>query len=413
MSSVIRQKIVMTGDILSGKKIILGVSGGIAAYKSCLIIRSLIKRGAEVRVIMTPSAVEFITPLTLSTLSGNEVIINIFPETQKNGVNVRTWHIEYAIWADLMIIAPATINTVAKLVNGFADNALTTVASALRGPMVVAPAADMDMYNNPVTQSNLRKLREISGAYIVEGEKGELASGLSGMGRMADPEKIIDAAELVLSGFKEDLKGRKILVTAGPTYEDIDPVRYIGNRSSGKMGYQIAKAAFLRGAEVTLISGPSAEKAYPEIKLIKVRSAFDMKNAVEKHLIDNDTLIMSAAVADYRPEKQSETKIKKEDSLSSISLQKTDDILSCIKKENKTIVGFALETDNELKNAELKLKSKNLDIIVLNSLKDKQAGFEYDTNKVSIIRRTGQRKEYALASKFNIANNILSEIVNP
>lgn len=403
----------MTGDILSGKKIILGVSGGIAAYKSCLIIRSLIKRGAEVRVIMTPSAVEFITPLTLSTLSGNEVIINIFPETQKNGVNVRTWHIEYAIWADLMIIAPATINTVAKLVNGFADNALTTVASALRGPMVVAPAADMDMYNNPVTQSNLRKLREISGAYIVEGEKGELASGLSGMGRMADPEKIIDAAELVLSGFKEDLKGRKILVTAGPTYEDIDPVRYIGNRSSGKMGYQIAKAAFLRGAEVTLISGPSAEKAYPEIKLIKVRSAFDMKNAVEKHLIDNDTLIMSAAVADYRPEKQSETKIKKEDSLSSISLQKTDDILSCIKKENKTIVGFALETDNELKNAELKLKSKNLDIIVLNSLKDKQAGFEYDTNKVSIIRRTGQRKEYALASKFNIANNILSEIVNP
>lgn len=403
----------MTGDILSGKKIILGVSGGIAAYKSCLIIRSLIKRGAEVRVIMTPSAVEFITPLTLSTLSGNEVIINIFPETQKNGVNVRTWHIEYAIWADLMIIAPATINTVAKLVNGFADNALTTVASALRGPMVVAPAADMDMYNNPVTQSNLRKLREISGAYIVEGEIGELASGLSGMGRMADPEKIIDAAELVLSGFKEDLKGRKILVTAGPTYEDIDPVRYIGNRSSGKMGYQIAKAAFLRGAEVTLISGPSAEKAYPEIKLIKVRSAFDMKNAVEKHLIDNDTLIMSAAVADYRPEKQSETKIKKEDSLSSISLQKTDDILSCIKKENKTIVGFALETDNELKNAELKLKSKNLDIIVLNSLKDKQAGFEYDTNKVSIIRRTGQRKEYALASKFNIANNILSEIVNP
>lgn len=403
----------MTGDILSGKKIILGVSGGIAAYKSCLIIRSLIKRGAEVRVIMTPSAVEFITPLTLSTLSGNEVIINIFPETQKNGVNVRTWHIEYAIWADLMIIAPATINTVAKLVNGFADNALTTVASALRGPMVVAPAADMDMYNNPVTQSNLRKLREISGAYIVEGEIGELASGLSGMGRMADPEKIIDAAELVLSGFKEDLKGRKILVTAGPTYEDIDPVRYIGNRSSGKMGYQIAKAAFLRGAEVTLISGPSAEKAYPEIKLIKVRSAFDMKNAVEKHLIDNDTLIMSAAVADYRPEKQSETKIKKEDSLSSISLQKTDDILSCIKKDNKTIVGFALETDNELKNAELKLKSKNLDIIVLNSLKDKQAGFEYDTNKVSIIRRTGQRKEYALASKFNIANNILSEIVNP
>ncbi|MDP4174329.1 MAG: bifunctional phosphopantothenoylcysteine decarboxylase/phosphopantothenate--cysteine ligase CoaBC [Bacteroidota bacterium] len=400
----------MKGDTLSGKKVILGVSGGIAAYKACLIVRNLVKRGAEVRVIMTPSALEFITPLTLSTLSGNEVIVNIFPETQKNGVNLKTWHIEYATWADLMIIAPATINTIAKISNGFADNALTTVASALRCPLLIAPAADMDMYNNPVNRENLRKLKELLGATIVSGEEGFLASGLSGMGRMADPEKIIDMAELCLSGFKQDLLGRKILVTAGPTFEDIDPVRFIGNRSSGKMGFQIAKAAYLRGAEVTLISGPSSEKAYPEIKLIKVRSASQMKLAVEENLISNDTLIMSAAVADYRPHNVSVKKIKKEDSLSSISLVKTDDILSCLDKVGKTIVGFALETDEELKNAQDKLKRKNLDMIVLNSLNDKNAGFEFDTNKITVIKNTGERKDYPLHSKFITANNILTEL---
>lgn len=400
----------MKGDTLSGKKVILGVSGGIAAYKACLIVRNLVKRGAEVRVIMTPSALEFITPLTLSTLSGNEVIVNIFPETQKNGVNLKTWHIEYAIWADLMIIAPATINTIAKISNGFADNALSTVASALRCPLLVAPAADMDMYNNPVNRENLRKLKELLGATIVGGEEGFLASGLSGMGRMADPEKIIDMAELCLAGFKQDLLGRKILVTAGPTFEDIDPVRFIGNRSSGKMGFQIAKAAYLRGAEVTLISGPSSEKAYPEINLIKVRSASQMKLAVEENLVSNDTLIMSAAVADYRPDNVSMKKIKKEDSLSSINLVKTDDILSCLSKAGKTIVGFALETDEELKNAQDKLKRKNLDMIVLNSLNDKNAGFEFDTNKITVIKNTGERKDYPLHSKFITANNILTEL---
>jgi phosphopantothenoylcysteine decarboxylase/phosphopantothenate--cysteine ligase len=400
----------MKGDTLSGKKIILGVSGGIAAYKACLIVRNLVKRGAEVRVIMTPSALEFITPLTLSTLSGNEVIVNIFPETQKNGVSLKTWHIEYALWADLMIIAPATINTIAKISNGFADNALTTVASALRCPLLVAPAADMDMYNNPVNRENLRKLKELLDAIIVNGEEGFLASGLSGMGRMADPDKIIDMAELSLAGFKQDLLGRKILVTAGPTFEDIDPVRFIGNRSSGKMGFQIAKAAYLRGAEVTLISGPSSEEAYPEIKLINVRNASQMKLAVEENLVSNDTLIMSAAVADYRPDNVSIKKIKKEDSLSSISLVKTDDILSCLDKSGKTIVGFALETDEELKNAQDKLKRKNLDMIVLNSLNDKNAGFEFDTNKITVIKNTGERKDYPLHSKFITANNILTEL---
>jgi phosphopantothenoylcysteine decarboxylase/phosphopantothenate--cysteine ligase len=314
-------------DTFTGKKIILGVTGGIAAYKSCLLIRELVKRGAEVRVIMTPSALQFVAPLTLSTLSGNEVIVNIFPASQKDGVNLKTWHIEYAMWADLMIIAPATTNTIAKIVNGFSDNALTTVVAALRCPLLVAPAADMDMYNNKVTRSNFEKLSGLLGAFIIEAERGELASGLSGVGRMADITKISEAAELILSGFSRDLTGKKLLVTAGPTFEDIDPVRFIGNRSSGKMGYQIAKAAFLRGAEVTLISGPVNLPVYPEINLIKVRSASEMKKEVDTYLDNNDVLIMSAAVADYQPENYTPNKIKKEDEISSINLKKTADIL--------------------------------------------------------------------------------------
>ncbi|MCU7519735.1 MAG: bifunctional phosphopantothenoylcysteine decarboxylase/phosphopantothenate--cysteine ligase CoaBC [Ignavibacteria bacterium] len=395
-------------SILSGKKVILGVTGGIAAYKSCLLARQLVKRGAEVRVIMTPSALEFITPLTFSTLTGNEVIVNVFPDTQKNGVSLRTWHIEYALWADLMIIAPATINTVAKIVHGFADNALTTVAAALRCPLIAAPAADVDMYNNKINQENLKKLKDL--AYIVEPEEGFLASGLSGKGRMAEPEKVVDAAELVLAGFSRDLEGKRLLVTAGPTYEDIDPVRFIGNRSSGKMGFQIAKAASLRGAEVTLISGPSSEAAYPGIRCLKVRSASEMKKAVDENLTLNDILVMAAAVADYRPLNVAVNKIKKEESLKSIDLTKTDDILGSLEKGDKKIVGFALETDDEFKNAKNKLTKKNLDMIVLNSLKDKSAGFEFDTNKVTIITKEGKVKEYPLLSKFLTANYILSEI---
>ncbi len=406
----------MIPDPLKGKKIILGVTGGIAAYKSAQLIRSFVSRGAEVRVVMTPSAVEFIAPLTLSTLSRNPVVVNIFPASQKDGVDLQTWHIEYALWADITVIAPATVNTIAKIVHGFADNALTSVVMALRCPLLVAPAADVDMYMNPFTQRNIEELRN-HGAFVVEPETGFLASGLSGPGRMADTEKIIDAAELVLSGYKKDLSGKKILVTAGPTLEDIDPVRFIGNRSSGKMGYEIAKAAFLRGADVTLIAGPTAEKSYPEIKLIKIRSASQMKKEVEKNFKTSDALIMSAAVADYRPAKYSKSKIKKEQNLKSIALSKTDDILASLKKDGKIVVGFALETENEINNAEKKLKSKNLDMIVLNSLKDSGAAFENDTNKITILHtkgntRAGQikQKQFPLLNKFQTANNILSEL---
>jgi len=400
----------MINDNLAGKKIILGVTGGIAAYKSCLIIRSLVNSGAEVRVIMTPSALEFITPLTLSTLSGNPVIVNIFPEDQSNGVDMKTWHIEYAMWADLMIIAPCTTNTIAKLVNGFCDNALTTVVSALRCPLIVAPAADMDMYSNKIARSNFKKLESEVGAYIVEAEKGSLASGLSGIGRMADVNKIIDSAGMILSGCKKDLVGKNILVTAGPTYEDIDPVRFLGNRSSGKMGYSIAKAAYLRGANVTLISGPSSEVEYQEIKKISVRSANDMLKAVKANINDNDVLIMSAAVADFTPEKKAATKIKKEDNIEIIKLNKTVDILSSVKKDKIKVVGFALETDNEIKNAEKKLKEKNIDMIVLNSVNEENPAFETDLNIITVIKKSGKRKAYPKASKFTVANFILDEV---
>ncbi len=400
----------MKKDILSGKKILLGVTGCIAAYKSVYLVRDLVKRGAEVRVIMTPSATEFITPLTLSALSGNEVIVNLFPKSKNETTSINTWHIDYALWADVMIIAPATVNSAAKIAHGFADNALTTLVLALRCPLIIAPAADVDMYENKITQKNLQTLKE-AGYFIVDAEEGDLASGLKGKGRLAENDKIVDSIELILSGNKKDLPGKKILVTAGPTYEDIDPVRYLGNRSSGKMGFEIAKSAFLRGAEVTLISGPTKEIAYPEIKTINVRTAKEMKIAVEKNLKDNEVLIMSAAVADFKPAKVAAKKLKKEDNPETIKLSRTDDILSSIKKDNKIIVGFALETDNELSNAKKKLKSKNLDMIVLNSLKDKNSGFEVDTNKIKILHKSGKKNELPLMSKFQAANKILSEIV--
>lgn len=401
----------MTLDSFSGKKIILGVTGGIAAYKSCYLLRELIKRKAEVRVVMTPSAVEFVSPLTFSSLSNNEVIVNTFPASQKDGTNVSTWHIDYALWADLMIIAPATVNTIAKIANGFADNALTTLVNALRTPLLVAPAADVDMYVNKFTQENISKL-ESNGVFIVKAESGELASGLSGYGRMAEVNKIIDAAEIILTDIKQDFIGKKVLISAGPTFEDIDPVRFIGNRSSGKMGYSLAKASFLRGAEVTLISGPTAEIAYPEIKLIKIRSAVEMKKEVEKELRKNDILIMAAAVADFKPLSVKSKKIKKTDHFSELKLTKTDDILASLKKTDKIVVGFALETDNGKRNAAKKLKEKNLDMIVLNSVSDKKSTFEFDTNKITVLHKNGKQKSYPLLTKFQAANKILSEILN-
>ena len=400
----------MVPDVFNNKKIIVGITGGIAAYKSCLLIRQLVSRGAEVKVIMTPSALEFITPLTLSTLSNNDVIVNTFPPSQKDGTKLSTWHIDYGMWADLMIIAPATINTIAKIGFGFADNALTTVVSALRAPLLIAPAADMDMYNNPANIKNIYTLKE-RGAFIVEAEEGFLASGLSGPGRMADVDKIVDAAELIISGGKKDLTEKNILITAGPTFEDIDPVRFIGNRSSGKMGYAIAKAAYLRGANVTLVSGPVALKGYPEIKTIHIRSAEEMHKAVTMELNGKDALIMPAAVADYKPAEFSQQKIKKEDGKKSIELEKTIDILASITNSKTKIVGFALETENEISNAEKKLRSKKMDLIVLNSLQEKGAGFEVDSNKVTIMNAAGNKINFPLATKFQTANIILNELV--
>ena len=397
----------MTKDKLAGKKILLGVTGCIAAYKSCLIIRELVKRGAEVKVVLTPSATEFITPLTLATLSHNEVVVNTFPPGQKAGTKLSTWHIDYALWADLMLIAPATINTIAKISYGFADNALTTLVTALRSPLIIAPAADVDMFNNPINKENLTKLENL-GHYIIYPESGELASGLSGEGRLADLNKIIYAVELILSGYSKDFTGKKILVSAGPTYEDIDPVRFIGNRSSGKMGFAIAKAAYLRGADVTLVSGPSSQSIYPEIKMIKVRSASEMEKAVKKEMDKNNLLIMSAAVSDFRPVKAASNKIKKEKGMMDLKLEINPDILSSIKTKKAKVIGFALETQNELSNAKKKLKEKHLNMIVINS-PGKETGFEVDTNKVTIIKQDGKTIKMPLLSKFQAANKILTE----
>lgn len=401
----------MLSETLKGKKILLGVTGCIAAYKSAFLIRELKNIGARVKVVMTPSAVQFISPLTLSALSQNKVIVNMFPDSQSSGTDMNTWHIDYALWADLMIIAPATINTIAKISAGFADNALTTLVTALRCPLIITPAADMDMYNNPITRQNITHLESL-GYYILPAEEGELASGLKGMGRLPELEKIIDSVSLVLSGVRKDLAGQKILITAGPTYEDIDPVRFIGNRSSGKMGVAIAKAAWLRGADVTLIAGPNSQSVYPEIKLVGIRSASEMKKAVDSELKSNDILIMSAAVADFKPAKTSDKKIKKETDLTFLKFSPTEDILTSLKKENKFVVGFALETDNELKNAKKKLADKKLDMIVLNSLNDKKSGFEFDTNKITILSKSGKTEKLPLMSKFSAANKILSEIIN-
>ena len=399
----------MTKDSLSGKKILLGVTGCIAAYKSCLIIRELVKRGAKVKVVMTPSATEFITPLTLATLSQNEVTVNTFPSSQREGTKLSTWHIDYALWADLMLIAPATINTVAKISYGFADNALTTLVTALRSPLIVAPAADVDMYSNPINKENLEKLERL-GHFVIYPETGELASGLSGEGRLADITKILDSVDLILSGSSKDMMGKKILVTAGPTYEDIDPVRFLGNRSSGKMGFAIAKAAYLRGADVTLISGPSSQTIYPEIKRINVRTAVEMEKATSKEINKNNLLIMSAAVSDFRPLKVAQNKLKKNKSATDFKLEMNVDILSSLKSGKSKIIGFALETQNEMANAKKKLKEKNLDMIVLNS-PGKDSGFEVDTNKVTIIKQDGKQIKLPLLSKFQVANKILNEVI--
>lgn len=387
---------------LNGKHIIVGITGGIAAYKTATLVRLLKKAGAEVQVIMTPAAKEFITPLTLSTLSRNPVISEFF--TANTGV----WnsHVDLALWADAMIIAPATASTMAKMANGVADNMLVTSYLSSRSQVFIAPAMDLDMMAHPTTVENIGKLKSY-GNIIIEPEKGELASGLEGKGRMAEPETILDIVEHWFS-HRGILEGKKIMITAGPTYENIDPVRFIGNYSSGKMGYALAEAAAAMGAAVTLVSGPVSIKCKnPHIDIIHVVNGRDMADICEKIFPHTDIAVMAAAVSDYRPECPSESKIKREQQDTfELRLVKNPDIaasLGKIKRENQKLIGFALETDNEKINALGKMARKNLDAIILNSLNDQGAGFGVDTNKVSIFFRNGKEADFDLMDKTHLA----------
>lgn len=394
-------------SVLRGRRIVLGVTGSIAAYKSCMIVRLLVKAGAEVQVVMTPAAKEFVSPLTFSTLTKKAVVSEFFD--RRDG----SWHSHVALglWADAMLVAPATASTIAKFANGVADNMLTTTYLSMRCPVFLAPAMDVDMYNHPATQANLHTLAKY-GNHIIAPRAGELASGLDGKGRMEEPERIVDA---LVSYFSKsmDLAGRKILVTAGPTYEKIDPVRFIGNYSSGKMGYSLAEECATRGAEVVLVSGPVAiSLENPNIRIVHVESAEEMFNIATKEFADCDDAILCAAVADFTPCSTADSKIKRGNDGMTIELKPTKDIaasLGRLKKPGQHIVGFALETDNERANALQKLEKKNLDFIVLNSLKDKGAGFAVDTNKVSIISRTST-KDFPLKSKKAVASDIIDEL---
>lgn len=397
---------------LKGKKILLGITGGIAAYKMCSFVRLLVKAGAEVKVIMTPSATKLVSPLTLSVLSNNEVIINMFPESMDSEtvetVSAGTWHINYGLWADVFIIAPATANSIAKISYGISDNFLLSTVLACRCPVFIAPTMDVDMYNKPVTQENIAKLKT-RGYKIIEPVYGELASGLFGMGKMAEPEDMLEEINKFFLK-KKDLEGKNFLITAGPTLEPIDAVRYISNYSSGKMGFEIARAANERGANVTLISGPSNLTENFGIKRINVTTSEEMLNAVKSNLKGKNVVIMSAAVADFRPVKVQSGKIKKDikEKTFNISFEKTSDILKYlgINKKKFFLIGFALETDSGIENAKRKLNEKNLDLIVLNDLKDEGAGFTVDTNVVTLIDKKKSVKLPKM-SKYDVGNAIL------
>lgn len=395
--------------MLGGKKILLGVCGSIAAYKSAYLVRLLVKAGAEVQVLMTKAATEFVTPLTLSTVSKREVLMEFHEGEGKLWNN----HIELGLWADVMVIAPASANTMAKCSQGICDNLLTATYLSARCPVYWAPAMDLDMYQHPSTQENLRRFKEF-GDQVVDARFGELASGLVGTGRMAEPEEIL---EILKEHFSADraLKGKRALVTAGPTYEEIDPVRYIGNRSSGKMGFALAEELAGLGAAVTLVSGPtSLALKDPGIEIINVRTARAMFDAVAKVYPDCQIAIFAAAVADFTPQHKSSTKIKKGQDQQQINLKPTKDIaleMGKIKQDNQVNLGFALETDNEEKNAREKLVKKNLDYIVLNSLNDTGAGFAHDTNKITIIDRDNNLTKFELKSKKDVARDIVNHIV--
>ena len=389
-------------------KVILAISGSIAAYKSAFLTRLLVKNGAEVQVLMTDSARQFITPLTLSTLSKRPVLSEIISENAWNN------HVELGLWADAFVVAPATATTLSKMASGNADNIVTATYLSARCPVFVAPAMDLDMWTHGATRRNLDLLRG-DGCHIIPVGHGELASGLVGDGRMAEPEDILSFLNAFFTQ-KKDLLGKKILVTAGPTYEALDPVRFIGNRSSGKMGYAIAEELAERGSEVILISGPTKlTTKHPSVKCYKVESAQQMFERTTAEFPKCDAAILAAAVADYRPKEVSDVKIKKKDSEMSLELEKTPDIaahLGTIKQPHQRTIGFALETNNEFENAVSKLKRKNFDFIVLNSMRDKGAGFNSDTNKISIIFDETTFKTYDLKNKDDVAQDIVNNLVS-
>lgn len=402
--------------MLKGKKIVLGITGSIAAYKSCYIIRELVKAGAEVQVVITPAGKEFITPITLSALTQKPVISEFF--SQRDG----TWHshVKLGLWADAMLIAPCTASTLGKMANGIADNMLITTYLSMKAPVFIAPAMDLDMYQHPTTQQNMERLQSF-GNHIIEPQSGFLASGLEGKGRMEEPQQIVKYLDEKLSAETpdEDLKGVSILITAGPTYEKIDPVRFIGNYSSGKMGFALAEECARRGAEVTLIAGPvnislhSQQSSESPIKRIDVESCEEMYQAATQHFPNMDAAILCAAVADFRPETTATQKIKREGDDLIIRLKPTHDIAAALgqmKRSNQLLVGFALETNNEEANAQKKLQKKNLDFIVLNSLQNRGTCFQSDENQISIIAQDGQR-DYDKKSKKEVAVDIIDELV--
>ena len=405
-------------DSLQGKKIVLGITGSIAAYKSCLIIRQLIKKGAEVQVVITPAGKEFITPITLSALTSKPVISEFF--AQRDG----TWHshVDLGLWADVMLIAPATASTIGKMANGVADNMLITTYLSMKAPVFIAPAMDLDMYAHPSTQQNLKTLQSY-GNHIIEPGTGFLASKLEGKGRMEEPENIVACLEQFFSQQncakentqQDSMKGKKVLITAGPTYEKIDPVRFIGNYSSGKMGFALANECARRGAQVELVCGPVSvlmQTKFPNIHRIDVESAQEMFVACKELYPSMDSAILCAAVADFAPETTAEQKIKRTGGDMIIRLKPNPDIaasLGQMKKQGQTLVGFALETNDEESNAQAKLKKKNFDFIVLNSLKDEGAGFRTDTNKITIIT-AANKKDYPLKTKEEVAKDIVDEL---
>ena len=389
---------------MKGKRILLGITGSIAAYKAAYLIRCLVKQGAEVKVVMTPLAKEFISPLTLATLAKNPILVDFFDPTNGNWNS----HVKLGLWADAYIIAPATANTIGKMVNGIADNLLLTTYLSAKMPVFVAPAMDLDMYQHPSTQRNLQQLRA-AGVHIIEPTSGELASGLEGKGRMEEPEKITEYLQSFFAQNKS-LSGKKVLITAGPTYQKIDPVRFIGNYSSGKMGFAIANACAERGAEVTLLAGPVNQTiSHPNIRRVDVESAQEMYEKTIDIFPAMNSAILCAAVADYTPKNPADAKLKREGDLF-LELEPTKDIaaeLGKMKKVHQTLIGFALETNDEELNAAKKLTKKNLDFIVLNSLKNENSCFGYDTNQITILDASGKKTDFPLKTKREVAEDIV------